>query len=443
MNYDVGIVGLGYVGLTLAVALADSGLKVVGVEKRADVVDLTNRGKAHFSENGLDEMLTEVVSAGRLRAVQDFEVGSSCSTYVITVGTPLDSEGRARLDFIQAATKQVGDNMHDGALVILRSTVMVGTSSQVVRTILEATGKKFELAMCPERTLEGKALQELRHLPQIVGADQQHVRERAATFFNQLTQTVVQVSSLEAAEIVKLIDNTYRDVQFGFANEVARVCESFGVNALEVINGGKLGYPRTDVALPGLVGGPCLEKDPHILNQSANLRGINLDITSAARSVNENQPAETVRFINREFQRRSGTSKTPKIAILGIAFKGIPPTDDLRGAMSLKVLRELRATHPGADIRLFDPVADAASLGDIADGCTICDTLSEAISDVDIAVITNNHPVLANLRPAQMVAEMASNGFVYDYWNHFSNLRPDELGDFYFAVGNTRGSGLE
>ncbi|MEM6663632.1 MAG: nucleotide sugar dehydrogenase, partial [Pseudomonadota bacterium] len=128
-------------------------------------------------------------------------------------------------------------------------------------------------------------------------------------------------------------------MQFGFANEVARICDAYGVNAMEVIPGGKLGYPRTNVALPGLVGGPCLEKDPHILAQSLQETGLELDITTAARRVNERQPAETVKFILREHARRSDAA--PNIAVLGMAFKGVPATDDLRGAMSLQVIAAL------------------------------------------------------------------------------------------------------
>ncbi|MCW2689214.1 MAG: nucleotide sugar dehydrogenase, partial [Mycobacterium sp.] len=222
-RYDIGILGLGYVGLTLATVLADSGNKVVGVERRDDVVDLTNAGIPHFSETGLTEALTRVTRSGKLVATQRFDENSTCDTYIITVGTPLSSGGVVRLDMIEAATREVAANMREGALVILRSTVKVETTREVVSPILASTGKRFDIAMCPERTLEGQALQELRELPQIVGADDPAVADRAAAVFRRLTSSVVQVSSPETAEIVKLVDNTYRDVQFAFANEVARV----------------------------------------------------------------------------------------------------------------------------------------------------------------------------------------------------------------------------
>jgi UDP-N-acetyl-D-mannosaminuronic acid dehydrogenase len=273
-THDVGVVGLGYVGLTLATALADVGLRVVGIEKRQDVVDAVTAGRPSFQEVGLDRVLSAVVESGRLEAFTEFQPEQSCATYIITVGTPLDGNGRARLDMIESATRQVADSMPDGSLVILRSTVKIGTTRNIVAPILQASGKKFEIAMCPERTLEGNALAELRQLPQIVGADTAETRDRAGRLFSHLTNQVLGVSSLETAEIVKLADNTYRDVWFGFANEVARLCDAVGVSANEVISTGKLGYPRTNIAQPGLVGGPCLEKDPHILRQSARDYGL-------------------------------------------------------------------------------------------------------------------------------------------------------------------------
>ena len=396
---------------------------------------MTNQGRPHFSENGLAEMLAHAVQTEHLTAVPALDADTNAEIYVITVGTPLAEDGRARLDYIEAAAQAVADNMPDGALVILRSTVRIGTAREVVAPILAASGKRFEIAMCPERTLEGKAMAELRRLPQIVGADTPETRERAAHFFYKLTPTAVQVSSLETAEIIKLVDNTFRDVQFGFANEVARICDAYGVNAMEVIPGGKLGYERTNVALPGLVGGPCLEKDPHILAQSLRGMGVELDITTAARRVNERQPDETVRWILAEHARRAEAA--PRIALLGMAFKGVPATDDLRGAMSLRVLEAISAHAPNAHVTLYDPVCSPAQLDEVAPGRTAADIIEDAITGADIAIIANNHPVLATWRPRQMLRVMAENGFIYDYWNHFSDLRPYELGPNYFAVGNT------
>jgi UDP-N-acetyl-D-mannosaminuronic acid dehydrogenase len=435
-NYDVGIVGLGYVGLTLATVLAEAGKTVIGVETRADVVQLTNQGIPHFTETGLPDALAGVTKSGKLVAAERFDESFTCDTYIITVGTPLSSDGVARVDMIEAAARDIAENMRDGAMVILRSTVKVGTTRNVVSPVLAATGKRFEIAMCPERTLEGKALQELRELPQIVGADDPAVADRAAAVFRKLTNTIVLVSDLETAEIVKLVGNTFRDVQFAFANEVARLCDAFGVSAHEVISSGKLGYTRTNIPLPGLVGGPCLEKDPHILLESARTRGINLEITSAGRRVNERQPEETVRFISSEINRRELAAPL-RISVLGMAFKGTPETSDLRGSMSIKVLDALKKAHPDAEIGLYDPVTSQSVLAaEFPDEHTF-GRFGEAVSGASVVVIGNNHPSLGTISPRMISEFMGPNGFVFDYWNHFSHLPPSELGDSYFAVGKS------
>ncbi len=435
-QYDVGVIGLGYVGLTLATVLAEAGDKVIGVEKRSEVVDQTNAGKPHSSETGLPEALSRVVESGRLVAAERFDPEAVCDTYIITVGTPLSSEGVVRTDMIEAATREVADNMRDGALVILRSTVKVGTTRDVVSPILAASGRRFDIAMCPERTLEGDALQELRQLPQIVGADDPAVSDRAAAVFRRLTNSIVQVSGPEAAEIIKLVDNTYRDVHFAFANEVARLCDAFEVNAHEVISSGKLGYKRTNVPMPGLVGGPCLQKDPHILLESARSRGIDLELTFAGRLVNERQPAETVKFISNEIVRRNLPSPLV-ICILGMAFKGVPATDDLRGSMSVKVLDELKKAQPAAEIRLFDPVIAVEQLATAFPDERAFARLGDAVSRASVVIIANNHPALGRISPRVVSEFVVPDGFVFDYWNHFSHLPTSELGNSYFAVGNS------
>jgi UDP-N-acetyl-D-mannosaminuronic acid dehydrogenase len=433
-NFDVGIVGLGYVGLTLATVLAEAGNSVIGIEKRKDLVDLTNEGVPHFTETGLPDALAGVTKSQKLVAAEKFDDSFTCSTYIITVGTPLAPDGVARVDMIEAAARDIAANMRDGALVILRSTVKIGTTRDVVSPILAASGKKFDIAMCPERTLEGKALQELRELPQIVGADDQAVADRAAAVFRRLTSSIVLVSGIETAEIIKLVSNTFRDVQFAFANEVARVCDAFGVSALEVISAGKLGYNRTNIPLPGLVGGPCLEKDPHILMESARTRGISLEITGAGRLVNERQPQETVDFISSEIERRELAGPL-KINILGMAFKGQPETSDLRGSMSIKVLDALKKAHPDAQIGVYDPITPQEVLAAEFPDEQVFSRFGDAVSGASVVVVANNHPSLGTISPRTINEFMSPDGFVYDYWNHFSHLPTSELGDSYFAVG--------
>lgn len=436
-THDVGMIGLGYVGLTLATALADVGLKVLGIEKRADVARLIRSGTAHFQEKGLNEILSTVTSAGKLEVREEFAADDCCDIYVITVGTPIGDDGNARLDMIENASRQVAASMPEGALVALRSTVKVGTCRNVVAPILAESGKAFMIAMCPERTIEGNAMTELRRLPQIIGADTADARTRAGALFSRLTSTILPVSSLETAEIMKLADNTYRDLQFAFANEIARLCDAAGVSSHEVISTGKLGYPRTNIARPGLVGGPCLEKDPHILRQSAQAVGIDMEITAAARLVNERQPRECAEFIAGEMARRKAPPDAA-ISILGLAFKGIPETDDLRGSMSLRVIAEMKRLRPQARLRAFDPVVKAADLERLDLGLEVAANLADAVSGAFTAIITNNHPIFETLGFSGITRGLAAGGFVYDFWSHFNDVELPAQDVPYYALGNVR-----
>lgn len=417
---NVCVVGLGYVGLTLAVAMADVGFSVHGLEKRDDVLDQLQQGQSHFWERGLNSKLRRVREQGRLTLSKELDTSVKASVYVITVGTPLGPDGAARLDMVEAATRQVAEHMDDGALIILRSTVKLGTGRNVVKPILEESGKSFNLASCPERTLEGKALTELFELPQIVGADDRDTAMRAAQIFQFMTPTIVRVNKLETGELIKLVDNTYRDVTFSFANEVARICEAVGINAQEVISSGKLGYPRTNVAWPGPVGGPCLEKDPHILTESARSYGIALDVTPAGRKVNERVPEEAANRIAKFYQKAAGSKERPRVALLGWAFKGEPATDDLRGTMAFPIRSEIERAIPGCEIVGYDAVVEAEQLE--AQGVSVAATVAEAFEGADIAVLMNNHAELRSMPLEVLVSTMNRPGVVFDFWNSFSNM---------------------
>ena len=432
------VVGLGYVGLTLGVALAQRGFKVTGLEKRREVVEMTNAGDPHFSETGLAKALSNVLASGNFIACEELDPELSADAYIITVGTPLVAgTTQPRLDMIEQASRQVASHMREGACVILRSTVKLGTARNVVRPILAESGKAFHLAMCPERTLEGAALQELSTLPQIVAGETEEAANRAASMFSRLTRAIVRVSDLETAEMIKLIDNTSRDVRFAFANEVARACDAMGISAGEVIRAGKFEYPRTNVALPGLVGGPCLEKDPHILMASLAHTGTSLEITSACRQVNERQPRETVDAIVARMAERA--TAPFRVAIAGIAFKGVPETDDLRGSMSLKVIESLMERPEIGEVVLYDGVVSREALDALGLGLRVEDSLAAACDGANALVIGNNHPEYAGLDLDGCCGAMADGGFVYDYWAHLVERPPADLQGRYFVVGNNAG----
>ena len=432
---QVCVLGLGYVGLTLAVAMADVGFKILGVEIRDEVRDALAQGQAHFHEPGLEERLQRVISTGRFGFARNIPEGWGGAVYIITVGTPLGKDGKSRLDMVENVGREVAHHLKDGDLVIMRSTVKLGTTRKIVTPLLSATGKQFDLAFCPERTLEGKALVELRQLPQIVGGMTNAAAVRASQLFQFITPTVVRVSDVETAEMIKLIDNAQRDVAFAYANEVARACDAIGVSAAEVIQAGKLGYPRTNLPMPGPVGGPCLEKDPHILAEGLRELGVEPEITMAARRLNERQPAEIIAHLARVASTLPGFSNRPVITLMGIAFKGQPATDDLRGTMAKPIFERIRLAFPDATFRGFDAVVAVKDIRSF--GLEPVATLDAAFEGASLMLILNNHPVFSAMSIERLTARMARPGLVYDFWNCFKAADlylPQGVG--YMALGS-------
>ena len=243
---NVCIIGMGYVGLTLSIVMAEVGFNVFGVEKDSNIVGKLNSGEPHFFEPKLKESLNSLSNVGRLSFLPAEDKLPQCSVYIITVGTPVQKDKSVNLEMVKSAAFSVADDAPDGSLVIMRSTIKLGTTREFVMPIFDSMKKSVDLAFCPERTVEGKALKELRYLPQIIGGISRKSSLRASTLFNFITSTVVTVSCPETAEMIKMIDNTYRDVSFAFSNEIAHACDASGVSSIEVINAGKLGYDRTN-----------------------------------------------------------------------------------------------------------------------------------------------------------------------------------------------------
>jgi len=410
---EVCVVGLGFVGMTLAVTLADLGFEVLGVETDRAILDALGESRALFEENNFDWRLKKVLAEGRFRAAPSIPAGGGGRVYIITVGTPVDEARRTRMDGIMTAAADVAKVLKAGDLVMLRSTVRVGVSREIVKPILDRAGVDYDLAFCPERTVEGRAIEELRTLPQIVGGADIAASLRASRFFHMMTPSVVRVSSLEAAELVKLVNNVHRDLMFAFANEIAGAAEASGLSAIEVIGAANRGYPRGGVRLPGPVGGPCLQKDPYIFAEGLSAHGFTPSLTLAGRALNEALPAQAARTVKDALRKRD--LRPRRIALLGLAFKGRPETSDLRGSVAKPLLHALRAEFPGAEIVAWDPVVSAADAR-ASLGLETAASLEAALDGAAAAIIQNNHPVFARMDFEALTARMSENGLIYDLW---------------------------
>lgn len=412
---EICIMGMGYVGLTLAVAMAKKGYRVHGVEIDEKKLTLMKEGKPHFYEVGLEPALRTTINNGSLTLSREIP-SRPYPVYIITAGTPVTPKTKVpRFDMIKRISREISSVMNEDSLVILRSTVEVGTTRSIVLSTLKQKVKSPQVAFCSERTLEGKAVEEIFTLPQVIGALDESSLRRASSIFHKITPTVVEVSSLETAEVIKLLDNVYRDTQFALANEVAEICEILGINGYEAIRAANLGYNRTDIASPGYVGGPCLEKDPYILAHSLKNYKYKPKIMMNARALHEKLQS---RIADRLLEWTSNNNLDPqriKVTLLGMAFKGVPETDDLRGAPSVIMINELKSRGfqniCGHDYLISDENIEKLRIKPV--------DITDAFDNASIVIFMNNNPSYRKINLIDAIRRMAKPAYFMDSWNMF------------------------
>lgn len=422
----VAVIGLGYVGLTLALTLNEFGIRVIGIDTNEEVLGKLRNRTPHFFERGLDALLKK--HANTLLTFCNTLKKEETDIFVICVGTPVDEQGNVLTKFLEEAILHVGRVLKPHDLVILRSTVPIGTCRSIVIPILEkesllSAERDFFVAFAPERTVEGRALEELRTLPQIIGGFNKQSADITSQFFQIFTRTIVSVENLEEAEAVKLLNNTFRDISFGFANEVTQVLNLYGLNARNVIRAANEGYIRNTIPNPSPgVGGACLVKDPHIFTQSARAKGYEPKLPLAARTINESMIDFVVSKVNNFVQ---GSRKNPlsvKLFLMGIAFKGTPETSDLRFSTSVDILHRLQKTYP--NIAIYDPVADQSDLEALG---TVVGEPEKGFQKADAVLILNNHPSFADMDIFTLAATMNRPGLLFDPWGAYTREQLSEL----------------
>lgn len=375
------IVGAGYVGLTLGVASARVGHEVFFVDINATTVTKLNQRISTFYEVGLQESLENLfLNRGDIAfnsLSELYKVNKQKEAiYIISLGTPLGPDSKALLQPIENVTKEVANYMTQKDLIVLRSTVAVGTSKHLVTSIPEITNLSF----CPERTIEGKALEELSTLPQIISGNSQQAIHLAESYFHTITPSVIKAESLETAELIKLASNSFRDLNFAYANLLALISHQHGVNVNELISLANFRYDRNVIALPGLVGGPCLEKDAYILAQSFS--GSPSNLLLEARSLNEKFSEEAIDFIQKE-----NYSIENRFLICGAAFKGRPVTSDTRGSFIFSIIEKLfRLGVLKENITILDPRVE-----EIISGIEVINDINFIDGNYDYMIQLTNH----------------------------------------------------
>jgi UDP-N-acetyl-D-mannosaminuronic acid dehydrogenase len=408
------VVGTGHIGLPLAAVLADAGFEVTGFDTNDDFVSRVNTtGAAGFLEEGLDELLAAHLHKGLTLTSTP---PTAQDIYIITVGTPLEpGTQRPSLDRIRVAVQRLATGFGPDPLIILRSTVSIGTTRNVVLPELRRHTGRFGLAFCPERTIEGKAIPEMRSLPQVVGGLDEESTARAEALFRLITPNIVRVSSLEAAEMIKLINNTYRDLTFAFANEVALIAEHMGLSAGEMIHAANVDYPRSRVARPGFVGGPCLEKDALILIDSLRKIDFKPRVIEEARKINHALPDHVAQRIIKEIRGLRRAHTPLKVLITGFAFKGRPATEDVRGSAAIPIMRRLQSSR--MEVWGHDFVTPEKVIADL--GARAC-TLEDGFEGADAVIIMNNHPGYQSAGIPSLARRLRTPALLFDSWGLFT-----------------------
>ena len=332
MSRGVAVVGgCGHVGLPLGLAFADAGLDVVLYDIDEGAIDKVRAGKMPFVEKGADEVLSRVLASGNLTLSADPAAVAAVEHVVVVIGTPVDEHLNPDPAAVVTSIERMVDHLHDGQHLVLRSTVYPGVTALVER-LLARHGKAIDVTFCPERIAEGKAMEELHSLPQIVSGRTPRAVERASGLFGHLTETVIPIG-VEEAELAKLFTNTYRYIKFAAANQLYMMATEFGADFDEIRRAMTQDYPRAaDLPGPGLAAGPCLLKDTM---QLAAFNNNNFQLGQAAMMVNEGLPM----FLVDQIEQTHDLS-TMTVGLLGMAFKA--ESDDIRSSLSYKVKRLLK-----------------------------------------------------------------------------------------------------
>ena len=433
MEKNVCVIGLGYVGLTLGVYLARQGMNVHGVEISNDVLTSLSHSKAHFYEKDFDDELKLAIESGKFSFSQDYKKKDGQVYYIVTVGTPLGQDGKVNLNSLSSICQNLSEVIKDDDSVILRSTVKIGTTREIVKPILDKSSKKYHLGFCPERTLEGVAFEELSTLPQIVSGIDETSASVISQLFEPVSRKLVHLPNVEEAEMVKLINNSERDLMFALANEIALMSDAKGLNAYRIIEAANFEYKSSNLKMPGPVGGPCLEKDPYILTESFIGNGHLPTLFTTGREVNESIIEKGLDYFFSRYLSENENTSPKKIAVLGFAFKGMPPTGDVRGSLVSKVTTKIKNQFPYSEIHGHDYLATRKDMRH-AGAQVASKNIQETLSGADIVIIQNNHPCYAKEDWDELRKLMAENSVIYDFWHQLTPKNGDKITN-YFSFG--------
>lgn len=378
--------GLGYIGLPTAIIAAKHGVDIVGVDINPSVVEQTNAGHLHIIEPGMEEMLQDVVKSGKLHASTTPEVSDA---YFMVVPTPFKGNHEPDVSYVEAATRAVIPLLKDGDLYVIESTSPVGTTEKMAEIIFSERPElkgKIHIAYCPERVLPGNVIYELVHNDRVIGGLDEDSTKKAQEFYGQFVQGTLHPTNARTAEMCKLTENSSRDVQIAFANELSLICDKAGINVWDLINLANK-HPRVNILQPGCgVGGHCIAVDPYFITADFPAES---KLIAAAREINNYKAfwcAEKVKNAMLEFELKN--HRKPVVAMMGLAFK--PDIDDLRESPAKQIVSRVMQSCNNANIMVVEPNVASHNVFKLTD-------YKEAYDKADIVVFLTAHKPFKSL----------------------------------------------
>lgn len=421
MDKNICVIGLGYIGLPTAVTFANHGVKVHGVDVNPAAVQSIQEKKLHIEEPGLQELLNKAVDEGFLTAST---TPIEADVFIVAVPSPINPDKTANLEYVREATKSIVPYLKKGNLVVLESTVPPKTVENImlpelVKTGLEI-GTELFVSHSPERVIPGKIFEELINNGRIVGGVNKESAERTKELYEVFVKGEIHLTDATTAELVKIIENTFRDVNIAFANELAKMADILDVNIWEAIHFANF-HPRVNIHLPGPgVGGHCIAIDPWFL---VELAGDKAQLIHLSRNTNDSMPSYTARKTQAILNQNKIAGG--KVAVLGLAFKG--NVDDMRESPSLEVIHELQQL--GLQVISFDPHIKENKHP------TQTQSLEEALSDADIVLVLTDHKEFKDYNPLTLKAR---NKVIFDTKNNLDRQKWEEAGFQFHLLGDAK-----
>ncbi len=410
------ILGMGYIGMPTACMLANNGYSVLGIDVNNEIIEKLSNGKVHIDEPDLEEIFLKAFDNKKLRVSANVE---KSDVYIIAVPTPLNNRNKANLSYVTSAANMIKDYVSKGCLVILESTSPPGTTRNIVGDIIYSAnklkaGEDYFLSFCPERVLPGKIVYELINNDRVIGGINEKSAKKAEEIYRSFVKGKIYLTSLEVAEFVKLAENTYRDINIAFSNELAIICEKYGINIWEIIKFANM-HPRVNILNPGPgVGGHCIPIDPWFILENIEMKNT---IIEKARDINNRIPFRIAEEIIDILKK----CKNPKVTLFGVSYK--ENVGDTRESPAITIYSEL--TKKGINVAVYDPLVN--------DFKYPLSDLEDSLKDSDMLLLFVGHDEFRKISLKE-IKNLMRNKNIFDTRNFFDKKEMVECGFNYYSI---------